>query len=50
VSESGIGTAAQLRGLREAGVAGVLMGESLMRAPDPAQTLRTLLDPPGGPA
>ncbi len=44
VSESGIGTAEQLRGLREAGVAAVLMGESLMRAADPAQTLRSLLD------
>ncbi len=50
VSESGIGTVAQLRGLREAGVAAVLMGESLMRAPDPAQKLRSLLDgPQGGP-
>jgi indole-3-glycerol phosphate synthase len=44
VSESGIGTVAQLRGLREAGVAAVLMGESLMRASDPARTLRSLLD------
>jgi indole-3-glycerol phosphate synthase len=44
VSESGIGTPAQLRGLAEAGVAAVLMGESLMRAPDPAQKLRSLLD------
>ena len=44
VSESGIGTVEQLRGLREAGVAAVLIGGSLMRAADPAQTLRTLLD------
>jgi len=44
VSESGIGTAEQLRGLRDAGVAAVLMGERLMRAPDPGGTLRTLLD------
>ena len=44
VSESGIGTSAQLRGLRRAGVAAVLIGESLMRAPDPAQKLRGLLD------
>ena len=44
VSESGIGTLEQLRGLREAGVAAVLMGESLMRAADPAQTLHSLLD------
>jgi indole-3-glycerol phosphate synthase len=44
VSESGIGTAGQLRSLAEAGVAAVLIGESLMRAPDPARTLRELLD------
>ena len=31
-------------GCAQAGVAAVLMGESLMRAPDPAQTLRALLD------
>jgi indole-3-glycerol phosphate synthase len=43
VSESGIGTAEQLRELREAGVSAVLMGESLMRAPDPAEKLRSLL-------
>jgi len=43
VSESGIGTAEQLLELRRAGVAAVLMGESLMRAPDPAATLRSLL-------
>jgi len=44
VSESGIGTSAQLRRLREAGVAAVLIGGSLMRAPQPAQALRELLD------
>ncbi|HUH80645.1 MAG TPA: indole-3-glycerol phosphate synthase TrpC [Solirubrobacteraceae bacterium] len=44
VSESGIGTAAQLRRLRAAGVAAVLIGESLMRAPEPARALRALLD------
>ena len=43
VSESGIGTAEQLRELREAGVSAVLMGESLMRAPDPAEKLRSLM-------
>lgn len=42
VSESGIGTAEQLVALREAGVAGVLVGESLMRAPDPERALRAL--------
>ena len=44
VSESGIGTAAQLRRLRAAGVAAVLIGESLMGAPEPARALRDLLD------
>ena len=43
VSESGIGTAEQLRELREAGVSAVLIGESLMRAPDPAEKLRSLM-------
>lgn len=42
VSESGISTAEQLRDLREEGVQGVLVGESLMRAPDPEQALRKL--------
>jgi indole-3-glycerol phosphate synthase len=44
VSESGLGSAEQLRRLRDQGVAAVLIGESLMRSPDPAQALRTLLD------
>ncbi len=43
VSESGIASAAQLRRLAECGVAAVLVGESLMRAPDPAAVLRQLL-------
>jgi indole-3-glycerol phosphate synthase len=43
VSESGIASAAQLRRLAECGVAAVLVGESLMRAPDPAAALRELL-------
>jgi len=43
VSESGISTAAQLRGLGERGVAAVLVGESLMRAADPESALRDLL-------
>jgi indole-3-glycerol phosphate synthase len=42
VSESGIGTRAQLARLRDAGVAAVLVGESLMRAGDPGQALREL--------
>jgi indole-3-glycerol phosphate synthase len=43
VSESGIGSMDQLESLREAGVQAVLVGETLMRAPDPASALRTLL-------
>jgi indole-3-glycerol phosphate synthase len=43
VSESGIATAAQLRRLRERGVEGVLVGELLMRAPDPEAAVRELL-------
>jgi indole-3-glycerol phosphate synthase len=42
VSESGIGTAAQLARLGERGVSAALIGESLMRAADPAATLRAL--------
>jgi indole-3-glycerol phosphate synthase len=43
VSESGIGRRAQLAALERAGVAAVLVGESLMRAHDPARALRELL-------
>jgi indole-3-glycerol phosphate synthase len=42
VSESGIATAEQLRGLREHGVEAVLVGESLMRSADPAAALAEL--------
>jgi indole-3-glycerol phosphate synthase len=42
VSESGIGEAAQLRRLSEQGVEAVLVGETLMRADDPAAALREL--------
>jgi indole-3-glycerol phosphate synthase len=42
VSESGIATAEQLDKLQRAGVAAVLVGESLMRAPDPAAALEAL--------
>ena len=42
VSESGIASAAQLRALRARGVAGVLVGESLMRAADPAAAVGKL--------
>jgi indole-3-glycerol phosphate synthase len=47
VAESGIASAAQLARLRERGVAGALIGERLMRAPDPAMALATLLADPG---
>ena len=43
VSESGISTPAQLQRLGELGVAAVLVGEALMRAPDPAAALGALL-------
>ncbi len=42
VSESGIATADQLRSLQERGVQAVLVGETLMRAADPAAALREL--------
>jgi indole-3-glycerol phosphate synthase len=42
ISESGIATAEQLRRLEERGVQGVLVGETLMRAPDPEAALRAL--------
>jgi indole-3-glycerol phosphate synthase len=44
VSESGIGSTEQLRQLEREGVDAVLVGESLMRAPDPAQALDALLE------
>lgn len=43
ISESGVSTFEQLRRLEEQGVQGVLVGETLMRAPDPEATLRGLL-------
>lgn len=43
VSESGISTAEQLRELGDAGVRAVLVGETLMRAPDPEAALRRLI-------
>ncbi len=42
VSESGIADAAQLARLQDAGVHGALVGELLMRAPDPEVALRSL--------
>lgn len=43
VAESGIKTAADVAVLRQAGVDAVLIGETLMRAPDKRAALRTLL-------
>jgi indole-3-glycerol phosphate synthase len=43
VSESGIAAPEQLRRLEERGVQGVLVGERLMRAPEPEAALRELL-------
>ena len=48
VSESGIAGAEQLARLQEAGVAAVLVGESLMRAPSPEEALRALRAYPAG--
>jgi indole-3-glycerol phosphate synthase len=44
VSESGISHPQQLEQLERAGVAAVLVGESLMRAPEPEQALAALLE------
>lgn len=46
VSESGIASAEQVWRLRERGVHAVLVGESLMRAGDPAAALRALIAQP----
>jgi len=43
VSESGISSAGQLRSLAQDGVQAVLVGESLMRAPDPRRALEELI-------
>ncbi len=49
VSESGIATAEQLRRLEQVGVQAVLVGETLMRSPDPRAALRELLSGAGEP-
>ncbi len=49
VSESGIGTAADLAALAAAGADGALIGERLMRTADPAQALRELRGEPPAP-
>jgi indole-3-glycerol phosphate synthase len=46
VAESGIRDAADVARLRDAGIDAILVGETLMRAPDPAAALRGLLAPP----
>jgi indole-3-glycerol phosphate synthase len=46
ISESGINAAADITRLREQGVHAFLIGESLMRAPDPGVKLRELLHGP----
>jgi len=43
ISESGIKSSQDVRRLKEAGVNGILVGEILMRAPDPAAKIRELL-------
>lgn len=43
VAESGIRTADDVRGLRDAGVDAILVGETLMQAPDAVAVLRALL-------
>ncbi|HXJ93590.1 MAG TPA: indole-3-glycerol phosphate synthase TrpC [Terriglobia bacterium] len=47
VSESGIGTAADLERLRDAGFDAVLIGERLITQPDPGKALAELLGRPG---
>jgi indole-3-glycerol phosphate synthase / phosphoribosylanthranilate isomerase len=47
ISESGL-TPATVRQLREAGYRGFLVGESLMRASDPAAAVREFIAEPGG--
>ena len=42
VAESGIHTAEDARRMREAGADAILVGEALMRSPDPSATIREL--------
>jgi indole-3-glycerol phosphate synthase len=50
VAESGIRTATDIAAMREAGYGAFLVGESLMRAPDPAEALAALLEREYSPA
>ncbi|MGE5227491.1 MAG: indole-3-glycerol phosphate synthase TrpC [Planctomycetaceae bacterium] len=45
VLESGIATRADVEAARRAGASAILVGEALMRAPDPSAMVRELLDP-----
>jgi indole-3-glycerol phosphate synthase len=45
VSESGIGSAADIERLRDAGYQAFLVGEHLVKSGDPAAALRALLTP-----
>jgi indole-3-glycerol phosphate synthase len=42
VAESGISTAADVRRMRDAGADAILVGEALMRSPDPVARLREI--------
>lgn len=44
ISESGIRTAADVKMLRDAGIAAILVGESLLRQPDLETAVRTLME------
>ena len=44
ISESGIKSSQDVKILQEAGVNGILVGETLMRSPDPASKIRELLE------
>ncbi len=44
VSESGIGSGEDIRRLRDEGIYTFLIGETFMKAPDPGEELRNLLD------
>ena len=48
VSESGIQTREDIEELEDAGVDAVLVGEAVMRAPDPEERLRDLRSPFSG--